>query len=76
MIRKRYDADQYADLLVSELDAAHFNLKGDFLHLGRHRELIAKHFQDALDAALADGEFVGKHKFLSAERGEADSKGA
>jgi hypothetical protein len=76
MKRKRFDADQYADLLVSELDAAHFAKKGDFLHLGRHRDLIAKHFQTALDAAFADGEFVGKHKFLSAERGEADSEGA
>ena len=68
MKRTRFDADQYADLVISEVDAAFFTKTGDFLHLGRHRDMIAKHFQDALDAAFADGKYAGRHEEMTKQR--------
>jgi hypothetical protein len=62
MKRTRYEPDQYADLLISEIGNRHFQRKGDFLHLGIHRELIICHFSEALQAAFDDGKRVGKHQ--------------
>ena len=68
MKRTRFEPDQYADLLISEIGNRHFEKKGDFLHLGIHRDLISCHFAEALAAAFEDGKAVGRHQ----EREAAD----
>jgi hypothetical protein len=68
MKRTRFEPDQYADLLIAEVDAEFFGKTGDFLHLGKHRDLITKHFADALEAAFRDGKTVGRHEEKTKER--------
>jgi hypothetical protein len=60
-------------LLISEIGNRHFKKKGDFLHLGIHRELIICHFSEALAAAFEDGKVVGRHQADEEQNDEGES---
>ena len=47
-----YTPDQYADLVIADLDNAHHAKTGEFLHAGKHRDLLIGHFKNAVTAAV------------------------
>ena len=49
---KLFTPEQYADLVASEVDAAHHAKTGEMLNFGRYRALLVRHFRTAITASL------------------------
>ena len=47
-----YTPDQYADLALSEIEAVHHAKTGEFLNLGKYRDVFIKHFRMSIEGAL------------------------
>jgi len=47
-----YTPDQYADLVISKIEAEHHARTGEFLHFAKYRGVLIEHFRMAVTAAL------------------------
>ncbi len=56
--------DQYADLVIKDVEQAHMARKDDFLGVAPYRDEIIKHFKVAIQAAYEAGYRVGQQEYL------------
>lgn len=49
---KLFTPDQYADLAISKIEAAHHAKTGEFLHFGKYRDVLIEQFRAAITSAL------------------------
>lgn len=59
--------EQYADLVIRDVEQAHLNRKDDFLGVAPYRDQIIPHFKAALHAAYNAGYRFGQMEYEKAQ---------
>jgi hypothetical protein len=59
--------EQYADLVIRDVEQAHLARKDDFLGVAPYRDQIIKHFKVAIQAAYTSGKRIGVMEYEKAQ---------
>ena len=59
--------EQYADLVIRDVEQAHLDRRDDFLGVASYRTQIIEQFKAAIQAAYVAGETIGVAEFQKAQ---------
>lgn len=60
-------AEQYADMVIRDIEHAHLERKDDFLGVAPYRDQIIQHFKVAINAAYTSGKRIGVMEYEKAQ---------